>query len=281
MKNYIIIVFLAMSIYASAQEISSVRKELGEVSIHCGGGLLSMSPTSVFFNGHALDWGVGYTFFINPNWGFHFGVEPGLYRTKNARDINVLTPNLTDRNGHRFDLYTTSDYSETCEVQLVNIPIMLQAQTAPKQLWKWKSAQPKQESLYAKLGVKAHIPVSGWYSSRNTSLTNMAYYTEMDNWAGTQNFAGLGVFDGKSVNGNIKLRAAVMLALEAGVKWSLSEGAFLYTGAYFDYGFNRVDRPPFRSNVAAEQLPNFALLTFPNRANIMTAGLKLRLAFSH
>jgi len=280
-RIYFIILFAAISIYSSAQSFSSVRKAPNELSIHGGAGLLSFMPISSVFNGYALDLGMGYTYFLNSNWGIYAGVGPAIYHAKILENISVLTPNLTDRNGYIFDLQTTSDYTETHKTMFLNIPVMLQYQKIQKQLSGWKQMRGRQ-GFYVMGGVKACIPLNGQHESKNTALTNLAYYPELDNWAGTQRFAGLGEFDGKKLDGNIELAPFMMIALEAGIKWRLNRTLLLYTGAFFDYGLNNIaknERAPFRNYVAVDQFTDFPLLAFPDRMNMMAAGIKLRLAF--
>ena len=282
MKIYIIALFTAISIHASAQDIISAQKEPHEFSIHGGSGWLSLAPVSGFFNGYALDYGLGYTFFIHNNWGLHFGIWQGWYHAKNLENVNVITPSLTDHNGYLFDLYTSSDYNETHRTMFLNIPLMLQFQTKQKQKWNFRQTRVKQEGLYVIGGIKAIIPLNSKYESNNTALTHLAYYPEMDNWAGTQKFAGLGVFDGKNLDNDFKLGSFLMFSLEAGMKWRLNKKIVLYTGAYLDYGLNsiaKVDRMPFRNYIAVEQFTDFPLLMFPDKINIMAVGIQLRLAF--
>lgn len=282
MKIYIITLFAAISICTSAQNITSARKKPKEFSIHAGSGLLSLAPISGFFNGYALDYGLGYTYFFHKNWGLHIGIWQGWFHAKNLENVNVVTPNLTDHNGYLFDLYTSSDYNETHHTMFLSIPLMLQFQTKQKPTWNWRQIRARQEGLYVMGGIKAIIPQNSKYESNHTALTNFAYYPEMDNWAGTQKFAGLGVFDGKNLDNDFELRAFLMFSLEAGIKWRLNKKIVLYTGAYLDYGLNsiaKVDRTPFRNYIAVEQFTDFPLLTFPDKMNIMIAGIQLRLAF--
>ena len=281
MRTYFIILFSAMSMYASAQKIQLSQKNPNEFMIYGGLGLLSLSPTSGFFNGYAMDFGVGYTYFVHQNWGVHVGIGSGLYHGKNANDLNILTSNLTDRNGYHLDLHTTSDYDEIHKTMLMTIPVMIQYQKKQRQPMSRNQTQGR-EGFYAMFGVKANVPFNGQYASKNTTLTNLAYYPELDNWAGTQRFAGLGDFEGQIIDEHIEHVPFFVLALEGGVKWRIGRNFFLYTGAYFDYGLNSItknSRAPFRNYVAVDQLTAFPLIVYPEKVNIMSSGVKLRLAF--
>ena len=62
----------------------------------------------------------------------------------------------------------------------------------------------------------------------------------------------------------------------------VGNGVFLYTGAYLDYFLNdpaKNQRKPFANYIEPEYLTNLALLAFADNINIMSAGVKLRLAF--
>ena len=276
MRIALVILLIATSLYASAQ------KEPGEFSIYGGLGVVSFAPISGFVNGFAFDLGAGYTYFFDQNWGVHAGVGAGLYHAGNSENINAFTPGLTDRNGYLFDLYSTTKYRETHHTMFLNVPVMLQYQTMPKQKRGRQQSGMRQEGYYAMGGVKAMLPFGGNYRSNNTALTNLAYYPEFDNWAGTQKFAGLGVFDGKDFDNTFELKPFLMLALEGGIKWRINRNRLLYTGIYFDYGLNvtaKETREPFRNYVAVDQLTDFTLLEYPDKTKVISVGVKVRLAF--
>jgi len=281
MKNhriYIIALLFVLSVTISAQ----TQNENNEFSIGAGAGLLSLSPVSGIFNGYALDFGIGYKYFFHQNWGVHVGAGAGLFDAKTSMGVNRLTPGLTDRNGLAFELHTVTNYIETHNVMFLNIPLMLQYQTLPKQRRSNRETRVRREGAYVAGGVKAIIPLQSRFESNNTSLRNLAYYPDLDNWAGTQRFAGLGVFDGKNLDGNFELETFFALALEAGMKWRLHRNRLLYAGVFLDYGLTSIakeNRTPFLNYVAIEHLTNFPILEFSNKMNVMTVGVKLRLAF--
>ena len=277
MKRYFLVLFAAINMYATAQV--QKPREPNELSIYGGIGLLSLTPTSGFFNGYALDLGVGYTHFFNKKWGIHIGIGPGFYNVNNYEDIKVFTPNLTDRNGYRVELHTTTDINENYNTLFLKIPVMLQYQNL--QPPNWREEPRARRGFYAMGGIKAIMPFISNYEAKNTSLTNLAYYPELDNWAGTQLFAGYGTFDGRNINEDFEINTIMMLALEGGIKWRLKRGRLLYTGIYLDYGLNvnvSDNRTTFRNYVAVEQLTNFPLFEFTDKINIMSVGVKLRLA---
>jgi len=143
-----------------------------------------------------------------------------------------------------------------------------------------KGAKPQ---FYAMAGPKMLVLFNNNYEAKLKSLYNAAYYPEFDNWADTQIFAGLSSFNGNKVGGKFKLNILVMLAFEAGVKWHIGKKTALYTGAFFDCGLNdnsKTVRKPFEHYIYAENLKDFTLLKFTNKINLMTIGVRVRLAFS-
>ena len=278
-KVFFIILFATMCIKVTAK-MSQI--EPNEFSIQGRVGLLSLAPISNLFNGYTLDLGVGYTFFFNKNLGFHFGLSPGFYNAKNYEDINVLTFSLIDQNGYPFDLYTTSEYNEIHKTMFLSIPLMLQFQTKSKLSRSWKQSYAQREGLYVMAGIRANIPFNYKFESYHTDITNLAYYPDLDNWSGTQKFAGLGVFEGQELDTNLEIAQFVILAFEAGFKWHLNKNRILYTGLFFDYGLNSIynnNRPPFNNYIAVNHLTAFPLLVFPTEMNNMAIGISLRLSF--
>jgi hypothetical protein len=73
-----------------------------------------------------------------------------------------------------------------------------------------------------------------------------------------------------------------MFAFESGIKWRISDYLYLYTGAYFDCGWNdptKNNRKPVSNYTAVEHLENFSVLEFYDKSILMGIGIRLRLAF--
>ena len=269
-----------------------------EFSIYGGSGWsplryqLSLGDRS---GGMGGDFGVGYTWFLvkekvtdteyvfHERWGMHTGIGLGLYNAKaKLNNVETIRKDLRDDEGDRFDLYTTiAGYSETQKTMFLNIPVMALFQI---------------NQFYVMGGVKAGIPLRGKYSSKDATLTNVGDYIDYDNKLETQTFAGYGSFRGKNSEGDLKLGVFVMLALEAGMNWRISDKLLLYAGAYFDYGLNNAFKGKRMSfvNYNSGNPENFTtnsvlssytddgkLSTFTDKVNMMSVGIKLRLAFSY
>ncbi|MCL2511725.1 MAG: hypothetical protein FWF09_06710 [Bacteroidales bacterium] len=244
-------------------------------------------------SGAAGDFGVGFTGFITPHFGLHVGLGLNFYNVGSKVDsLKAFEPNMRDRNGYRFNLYSTVyDYEETHQTFGLSIPLLLQFQSGSQNL-SWGRKSGTLHGFYAMTGVKLNILFGNSYKLNFAELYNEAYYPDLDNWAKTQSFAGLSTFRGTKADGSAGFVQA-MLTLEAGLKWRVANNMYLYTGVYCDYGLNdpaqsnRTQIGEYARDVYAQiaqsgqdihQVPQLELLEFAERANLMVIGVKLRLA---
>ena len=282
MKKCIVTIFATLSITVSSQQVT-YQKGRNEFSIHLGGGFSTthyqLAPNVNFLNGGTFDLGIDYTFSVQDDWGIYTGVAYSLYKTRRTSEIKLLTSDLTDHGGYIFDLHTNFRYRETHSVNLLHLPIMLRFQ--PQHLSRKHNLQ--NQGLYAMGGIKIYFPVKYEYTSNITAISNAAYYPELDNWAATQKYAGLGSFNGKGNDGNLKINPSLMLSFETGVKWRLNKNFLLYTGIYFDFGLKSSvinNRPSVRNDIAVEDITDFTMMSYPNRTNIIASGIIFRLSYS-
>jgi len=246
-----------------------------EILLSGGGGLSTMNyklPSGKKNLGFGGELGLGYTCLFMDKVGFYIGADLSFYNTKATLDnLKVVTANLTDNEGDRFDMHTTlNTYKETLNAMFVNIPVMLHFQAGAK------------HRFYAMAGVKIGVPISGKFKVSDATFTNEAYYPEYDNWLTKQGFAGYGTFTNQNAQGNTKLGISAAVAIELGGKWKLGNKVALYTGAYFDYGLNNIAKDKFvkinyYDEDPAELKTSSALAS--SKINVMAAGLKVRFAF--
>ena len=264
-----------------------------EFSVYLGGGLstLNYSVTTgeqkMGFGGHI---GLGYTFFFSPNWGLGTGVEFALYNSK--FNLNNLTTNytLTDPTAApgqgQFDFISKlGNYEEKQSAGLLQIPLMLQFQTDGN------------HKFYAAAGGKIGLPISASYKVDNATLENSGFYSYESYTYTTQIFRGFGS-NQRSYKDDLSFKTAFFASVEAGMKWRLSDNLSLYTGAYFDYGFNNI-----RKDGQAKQFVEYSTTddprdfkvhsvtyaqytesgkaprAFTDKVSPLAAGIKLRLAF--
>jgi outer membrane protein OmpA-like peptidoglycan-associated protein len=194
--------------------------------------------------------GMGYTYYFHPKWGIHTGAEIAVYNTiyrlRSLKDkytrygFDDLTPGWSGED-ELIDYHTElSNYKEKQQQYNLNIPLMLQFQTP---------LAGGSHQFFAMSGAKLGVPIQSTYRANTTLYT--WYYDYKSNQEfrpdptdyGTPWLEDLGCFYNKSYstgNQENKFKIAGLASAEAGVKWRLSQKLSLYTGAYFDYGFNNI-----------------------------------------
>jgi len=289
-----LIITVALFIFMSGMYLSAQAEH--EFSVYAGGGLSSLRyqlSEGSGSNGGGGDFGVGYTFSLSRNravetgtisheyWGIYTGLGVGVYNAKaKLNDVKTVTANLRNSYDARFNLETKlTNYNETQSVMFLTIPVMAHFQMAP---------------FYVMGGIKAGIPLSGKYKSKDATLTNEAYFPDFDNYMKTQTFLGYGSFKGKDFDGELDLGLSMMLALETGMSWRLNGNLSLYSGLYFDYGLNNIAKSDGKKfiNYVVSDAENFTTnsvlhsyvndrqsTTFTDKVNTMALGIKVRLAF--
>jgi hypothetical protein len=247
------------------------EKPLDEFQIYGGAGTPVLSPKGSTIKGFSGDAGIGFTAFVSRQIGIHFGIGFGLNNVEiNVENLTTITPEMPDINGQLFDLHTTlSGYREIQKATFFTIPIMLQF-------------QPNRHGFYAKGGAKLLFHHRTAYESRVETFHNAAYYSP-DNWVTAPSSEGLGAFPGNSTTGNFDLELFTILTLEMGMKWQISENTFLYTGAFIDYGLSNPvqnQRESYDHYIWPARLQDLTLLSFADRINPATVGIRLRLALT-
>jgi len=290
--------FLSMVLFLilwGTVEMSAQSKH--ELSVYGGGGLSTLNYKVTIGeqkSGLGGQIGLGYHFFFSPKWGIGTGVELASYNAKFNADALYSRYMTTDIDGDAFEFHSTANgYKETQRAMMLQIPLMLQFQTDGKQ------------QFYAAAGGKVGIPLNGKYST-TASFSNAGYYPYENSLYDTQEFVGFGNFPNKKAEGDLNFKTAFFVSAEAGVKWRLSDGLSLYTGAYMDYGlntqsiasqpslveYNKANPPEFIVNSilttdfpfspsASSHLATalYQRLCYTDKIRPMAAGIKLRLAF--
>lgn len=224
--------------------------------------------------------GVGYSYELAENWQFVTGLELSFYNAKTTID-NYAEAYPSNDGQYDFEFRSKiSNYEEALKVASLNIPIMVQFQLPVSE----------QHQFYIAGGFKVGIPLSQTYEILSSTIENSGYYPiwsdKEDLVLDTQEFMGFGTYHIENVKGDLDLKTLYMLALEAGVKWELGEMTSLYTGAYFDYGFNAAKEEEGKNLVQyntqdpANFISNSVMqTTLVDEIAPIAVGLKVRLAF--
>jgi hypothetical protein len=269
----------------SDEELSALARYLDasycphELSVWTTGGAAFLNSRPAFGKtnagfGGAL--GVGYTYFLNKNWGLSSGMEYAFYQAKTTIDGFSGNQEIFDMLGNPI-VYQTQiqHYSEKQQLGSLNIPLAVLYQTGKKQ------------QFYTSLGVKLGLPVSAKYNGSNAVLTASGYYPDYDQTEIWQNHLGYGVFNVKESSGKLDLGVSLLGTMETGVKWNIGTGTALYTGVFVDYGLNNALKNhcsdkrfvEYNHNAPEKPLMNTACV-LSDKFSPLNFGVKLKLAFS-
>lgn len=263
-----------------------------EVSVWAGGGLSTLKvDTKVGDNKNGMggSFGIGYSYFLSDQWSIGSGLELSLYNAKTT--ISSISDRYNSNDGeYDFEFRTTvSNYEEKQNTMYLNIPLVAQFQVPVI----------GENHFYASGGFKLGIPVTKKYKVVNADMKNSGYYPIWNDKEelilDTQEFMGFGEHKRSNVKRDLDLKVACILTLEAGMKWKIGETTALYTGAYFDYGlndinkdaskrlveYNKINPEEFINNsvLAAQYTVNGNAEQLTDKVIPMAVGLKVRLAF--
>lgn len=284
MNNKIITIILIFAFCGT----SLLAQKKQEFSIWGAGGLSTLKyDTNVgdSKNGMGGAFGVGYNYYFSQNWSVGTGLELSLYNSKTTINELYDAYNTTDGT-YNFEFRTTvSNFEEKQNTMFINIPIMAQ----------FEIPAIGDNNFYASGGFKIGIPVSKKFKVTKMHMENRGYYPQFGGEIDEPEFMGFGSFDRRDKKGDLDLKIAYMVSLEAGMKWVLSENMSLYTGAYFDYGLNDISKDKNKRLVgynrqAPEDFQHNSVLSsqystngetkeIADKINLMSLGIKLKLAF--
>ncbi|MDR0691904.1 MAG: OmpA family protein [Prevotellaceae bacterium] len=213
---------LIVSVAAILVAISAGAQSSHQFSINAGGGLSTLKYEPVEGEnktGFGGTLGLDYTLFFNPKWGISTGLGVALFNAK------YELPSLREVNLTAFDdfqcIAITTGYSEKQQAALLTVPLMLRFESG---------------KFYAAAGAKIGIPVKATNKNKLNEFQLRGYYPS-DDWYDDDPESGFGTLDGFDGKGDLKLKTAFFASVEAGIKWGK-----LYTGIYFDYGFNNSNK---------------------------------------
>jgi outer membrane protein OmpA-like peptidoglycan-associated protein len=217
-KRLILVLLLLASLPLLAQE------NFFELSLHVSGGSStfkfnpSVGEIPTLFQSPSLggNAGLGGIYFFRPSIGLRTGIEMGIYRSEYNNKLLEAKDNLENP----MQSVVQNDYSEKYKAYYLNIPLMLQLQTSGEK-----------NRLYAAVGVKMGIPMNTAFEATNSSA-KINY--DKGQTEDTNAF---------STKGNLSLKTAFSGAVEAGMKWKLSDKMSLQTGFYVDFGLNDTKKP--------------------------------------
>lgn len=300
MKRIIFIIAIGLlSLNAFSQEAVKYEQPKHEISLWGGYGLSTFNYD--LNKGDRDEWGlgylggIGYTYFFNYHWGLGIGAE--FAALKSELDLGKSftdayhAPAFAGADRLLYLEATATNYEETYEAFYINVPVMLKYQV---DVW-------KQHKLYLSGGLKVGIPFQAKHSATGT-ITPRAWDIDGSGNKMGDVISGVHGF-GTPHNVNVDkrefdLKLNYALALEAGMKWKLSNKFALYTGLFLDYGltdvrdanldqrfadFKEGSAPTYIYTPTTNQVWNSEYgvngNAFTDKVSTLAAGLKVQLSF--
>jgi outer membrane protein OmpA-like peptidoglycan-associated protein len=282
--------FICVQTDAQSKSSKSKKKKIPlnhEISFYGAGGLSNLSYQPTVGNkglGFGGDFGLGYTFFVKPQWGIGTGAGIAMFNAATTLDgFEYTIPDLFDGEDD-FDLHTTfNKWTEKQRVTMLTIPLT----ATYRKDW-------KENRWYVGAGVKIGLPLSAASNVNNGAVSKQGYYPDYDNWATTQQFMGFGEYSGISVKNKLSMKTAIFASIDAGLQWKMKENLLIYTGIYLDYGLNSIastekKKPLMTWNLDSPQdfQPNSLLNVqadnadgFTDKISPIAAGIKVRVSFA-
>jgi outer membrane protein OmpA-like peptidoglycan-associated protein len=179
-------------------------------------------------------------------------------------------------------------YTEKERLYQLNIPL---------QAWFKTKINGRGDELYVSLGGKFGVPLSAKYTSKNAEFQTAGYYSSTNQTLYDQRDLGYGDNTGKTLKENLNFNFSYIGSAEAGIKWKLENPRYnLYTGFYFDYGFNDIlkkndntfleydqyNPERFRTNsiLTSQYTNNGETNSFADKLSVVALGIKVRLGFN-
>lgn len=280
MKNIVICAFLLVCTLGLAQE------KTHQISVY-GGGIFGRQSTELLKgktkSGEGFNAGLGYRYYINPNWSIGTGAEYQYFDTSFSLSDLSDSYHTADIDGDAFEFrYTATKYRETQTVHNVAVPLNIQFETSGLTSW------------YMNIGVKAGFNLSANYQTEINKLTTSGYFPEWNVELNDPRFMGFGTWNNVNAGKqDLELKTAFMLTAESGVKQDLSDFSRIYIGLYVNYGLNNLQKqqsgfsPVSYNPNAPEDFTYTSLLNAQNSKNqaytdaykLISFGIKIQWAF--
>jgi hypothetical protein len=272
---------------ATAQEEPKQEEPKHELSIYGLGGYSPLSYTlsnnGTKSGGIGGGAGLGYTLNISPSLGIVAGLEMATYTSKAS--YGNIQGNYEDR--YLEFSYSLNNYKEVQNLTLFSIPIMAQ--------YSIPAGSSGSIRFYASGGFKLGFPVSataditpGAATTSGKPVEEGVKYDKLPQHGFGENISL------PATKQDIDLGLSAALALETGLRFNLTGKIGLYTGIYFNYGLNNIQKvkdkylleydvrhlEEYDATNARPFLYNSVLNTgLVDEINLMSIGLKLRVSF--
>jgi hypothetical protein len=224
--------------------------------------------------------GLGYTFSINPSFGISTGVEMSVYGSEASfGNVSGEYEEETGERQLRFS-YSLNNYEEKQSLTLFSVPVMLQ--------YGLPLGIGGSMKFYASGGFKFGFPVSATADIMPGTATTLGYFAH--EYITYVNLLQHGFVSNATLPATkkvIDLGFSAALALETGFRFTLTDKIGLYTGLYFDYGLNSIQKTNNRhlleydrSNETVFKYSSVLNTGLTDKVNLLSTGLKVRISLN-
>ncbi|GHV16534.1 hypothetical protein AGMMS49938_16630 [Fibrobacterales bacterium] len=213
--------------------------------------------------------GFAVSFYPVKNFGASIGLEYAFHWvTKNDENLSGTNSITTDSEGDSLVFkYAMASYEEERFAKILQIPILL----------KYNG-----EDFYTSAGVKIGVYQNATVKSTYENLSTEGYYPQYDLTLTAPSYQGFGAQNDSSFKIKIKTKSLIMLALEGGIKYKLTDNFYLFAGLFADYSFNKGfsrDLPPFVERVENQVGADLRVSDGWSNWRPWTLGVQLKIAF--
>lgn len=223
--------------------------------------------------------GIGYTYFINQNWGIISGAELGYYKNNIRLHNTTYGSYQFDSENDLFEYrIKTNGFNEKSNFYTVSIPILLQYHTTGN------------TQFYINGGARVYFPFSQKSKITIDEVTTTGYYPDFNVLFSDMPQHGFSTTNDLSSHTNTKLKTTIGLSLETGMSFKLNEKLRLYTGLYADYGLNNMlkkedsatgtDISLINYNTNNEINSTLKVTNSVDKAKLLGYGLQVKLGFN-
>jgi hypothetical protein len=281
----VLTVFCLSTVTATAQTQGEEKRDVQkhELSIYGTGGYSSLSCTlpgsdskSGSTGGGA---GLGYTFNISPSLGINTGIEMTAYGSEVS--FGSISGEYDEKMGEyllKFS-YSLKNYKEVQSLTLFSVPVMAQ--------YSLPLGSGGSMKFYASGGFKFGFPVSSTADITPGTATASGYYSyENVNYENLPKHGFVNNVALPAVEKTFDAGFSTALALETGLRFTLTDKIGLYTGLYFDYGLNSIqktnDKHLLEYDITNESTLNNSVLNtgLTDKVNLFSIGLKVRVSLN-
>lgn len=258
------------------------KLEAQELTFKVSGGLSGLNYDGVLVDealGFGAGLGVGYTQFLNSNWGILTGLD--LQYSSNSLSVQdqTFTNYEVDSRTSAFEYrVNTQGYKEKQDFISLAIPVFLQ----------YRTVFSSKTTGYVNFGGKLLLPGKQHIDAQANTLALSGYYPDSNLEIDDLPNHGFGSLTNWSDKTEVSLKTAVLLSVETGLAFKFKEQT-LYTGLYFDYGLNNMLSKDASENIVSyapqdvEMIQANSISTnrdLVDKARYVSAGVQLKWGFS-